>query len=350
MWKKLILIILIVLLAGAAFIGWRFFMSNTNFSEQRKYLYIRTGQAHYEAVLQTMQDSQFVKNPGSFDFLARRMELPEKIKPGRYEIRKNMSLSDIVRMLRNGQQAPVNLVITKLRTREDLAALIGRKFECDSAAVMAFMTNSDTLFKNGFDSNTIMTAVYPNTYTYFWNTTPSAIFKKFFAEYNTVWTPGRKQQAAALQLTPSQAYILASIVEEETRASNEKDTMASVYLNRYYSGMRLQADPTVKFALRNFALKRIYEKHLAVESPYNTYRNAGLPPGPICTPSLNTLDAILRAPKTKYLYFVASPDFSGRHVFSETYQQHLVNARAFQQAQNEQEAIRKAKEDLGTDK
>lgn len=348
MWKKLILTILIILLAGAAFIGWRFFMSNTAFSEKSKYLYIRTAHATYDDAFKTIQDSNFIKNPGSFDFLAHRMDLPEKIKAGRYEIKKNMSLSDIVRMLRNGQQSPVNLIITKLRTKENLAALIGRKFECDSASVMEYMLNADTLQTYGFDANTIIATVYPNTYTYFWNTTPQAIFQKLYAEYRSVWTPQRKEQATQLGLTPVQAYTLASIVEEETRATQEKDTMASVYLNRYNTGMRLQADPTVKFALHDFTLRRIYEKHLMVESPYNTYRVTGLPPGPICTPSLETLDAVLRAPKTKYLYFVASPDFSGRHVFSETYQQHLVNAKAFQKAQDEQQAIKKAKEDTGT--
>lgn len=347
MWKKLILIILVILLAGVAFIGWRFFMSNTAFSEKSKYLYIRTGHATYDEAFKTIKDSQFIKNPGSFDFLAHRMDLPEKIKAGRYEIRKNMSLTDIVRMLRNGRQSPVNLIITKLRTKENLAALIGRKFECDSASIMEYMRNADTLQHYGFDTNTIIATVYPNTYTYFWNTTPQAIFQKLYAEYKTVWTPERIQQATALGLTPVKAYTLASIVEEETRANQEKDTMASVYLNRYNSGMRLQADPTVKFALHDFTLKRIYEKHLVVESPYNTYRVKGLPPGPICTPSLETLDAVLRAPKTKYLYFVASPDFSGRHLFSETYEQHLVNAKAFQKAQDEQQAIKRAKEDTG---
>jgi UPF0755 protein len=349
MWKKLILGLLVILLAGAAFIGWRFFTSNTAFSEKSKYLYIHTGHATYEEVFQTIQDSQLVKNPGSFDFLAGRMDLAEKLKAGRYEIKNGMSLSTIVRMLRNGQQSPVNLVIIKLRTKEDLAALIGRKFECDSASVMDYISNPDTLHFYGFDTNTIMATVYPNTYTYFWNTTPSAIFRKLFSEYKTVWTPERKRQAEQLGLEPIAAYTLASIVEEETRNDEEKDTIASVYLNRYNRGMRLQADPTVKFALHDFALRRIYEKHLTVESPYNTYRNKGLPPGPICTPSLATLDAVLHTPKTNYLYFVASADFSGSHVFSENYEEHLIKARAFQKALDEQQAIKrqKAKEETG---
>lgn len=345
MWKKLILTLLIILLTGAAFIGWRFFTSNTAFSEKSKYLYIRTGHATYDEVLQTIKDSLFVKNPGSFDFLAQRLDLPERIKPGRYEIKKGMSLSDIVRMLRNGRQSPVNLIITKLRTKESLAALIGRRFECDSASVMEYMHNEDTLKHYGFDTNTIIATVYPNTYTYFWNTTPSAIFKKLFAEYKTVWTPARIQQAQALGLTPVQAYTVASIIEEETNNNSEKDTMASVYLNRYHAGMPLQADPTVKFALRDFSLRRIYEKHLLVESPYNTYRNKGLPPGPICTPSLITLDKVLQSPKTKYLYFVVSPDLS-RHIFTENYKDHMVYAREFHKSMD-QRAKRKAKEDTG---
>lgn len=347
MWKKLILIVLIILLAGAAFIGWRFFMSNTAFSEKSKYLYIRTGHATYDEVFQTIKDSQLVNNPSSFDFLAHRMDLPEKIRAGRYEIQKGMSLSDIVRMLRNGRQSPVNLVITKLRTKENLAALIGRKFECDSASVMGYISNTDTLNAYGFDTNTIMATIYPNTYTYFWNTTPSAIFKKLFAEYKTVWTPERVQQATALGLTPVKAYTLASIIEEETQNNSEKDTMASVYLNRYNAGMPLQADPTVKFALRDFSLKRIYEKHLTVESPYNTYRHKGLPPGPICTPSLTTLDKVLQSPKTKYLYFVVSPDLS-RHIFTENYEDHLIYAREFHKSMDERAAKQnKAKEDTG---
>jgi UPF0755 protein len=172
--------------------------------------------------------------------------------------------------------------------------------------------------------------------------------KKLFSEKKNYWNEERKKLAAERKLNETTAYILASIVEEETRDNEEKDTIASVYLNRYYKGMRLQADPTVKFALRDFGLKRIYEKHLAVESPYNTYRNAGLPPGPICTPSIQTLEAVLHAPSTNYLYFVAKSDFSGRHVFSETYEQHLRYAKEFQRALDKQQQIKAAKEDIGS--
>ncbi|NML23652.1 endolytic transglycosylase MltG [Pseudoflavitalea sp. G-6-1-2] len=351
MFKKLIWGTLIVVLLAAAAIGFRFFTSNTPFNSNHKYLYIRTGHATFAEVVKTVQDSNLVSNPGSFEWIGHRMDLDEKIKPGRYEIRKGMSLFSIARMLRNGRQSAVNLVITKLRTRADLASLIGRKFECDSASVMDYMNNKDSMSAYGFDSVSIMTAIYPNTYTYFWNNTPEGIFKKFFAEYKKVWTDERKNKAAALGLTATQAYTLASIVEEETNANEEKGNIASVYYNRYKKGMKLQADPTVKFALGDFSLRRIYEKHLLAESPYNTYRVVGLPPGPICTPQLVTLDAVLNQPATNYLFFVAKSDFSGRHTFSETYEQHLVNAKAFQKALDSVQALKKpAKEDIGTQK
>jgi UPF0755 protein len=237
-------------------------------------------------------------------------------------------------MLKNGHQEPVNLVITKLRTREDLASLAGRKFECDSAAFMAYISSADSLRQFNLDSNTVMTSVFPDTYTYFWNITPSKIFAKLRNNYETFWTPARISQASAHGLNPQTAYILASIVEEETVKKEDKGKIASVYLNRIAKGMRLSADPTVKFALRQFGLKRIYEKHLAVESPYNTYKNAGLPPGPICTPSPQTIDAVITSPNTSYLYFVAKASLDGYSNFAETYQEHLKYAKEYQQALN----------------
>src|SRR5215831_1612939 len=304
MFKKLGLGLLIVIILACAITGWLFFTADTSFSGKSKYLYIETEHASFDEVCQVLKDSNFIKSPASFRFLANRMSLAKKIHPGRYEIRQGMSLFDIVRMLRNGSQAPVNLVITKLRTKEELAAFIGRHFECDSVSVMDYMNNPDTLREYGFDTNTVMAAIYPNTYTYFWNSTPSVIFRKFFAEFKNVWTPERVQEAKQHGLTPTEAYILASIIEEETNNNKEKGEIASVYLNRYRKGMKLQADPTVKFALHDFGLKRIYNKHTAIESPYNTYRYPGLPPGPICTPTLVTLDSVLNSPETNYYYFV----------------------------------------------
>jgi UPF0755 protein len=330
MFRKLITSILIIAVLAATFAGWQFFTANTAFPEKSKYLYIRTGHATWPEVMQTLRDSNLIESPAAFDQLSTRMGVPEKLKAGRYEIKKGMSLMDIARMLRNGSQAPVKLIITKFRTKEQLAGFLGRKMEIDSAAVVSYYT--DSLQPFGFDSNTVMAMLYPNTYTYYWSAPAQTIFDKFYTEYKKVWTDERRNQARKLGLTPVQAYTLASIVEEETAVLEEKDTIASVYLNRLNKGMKLQADPTIKFAMKDFTLKRIYLKYLTVESPYNTYMNTGLPPGPICTPSLQTLDAVLQSPQTNYLYFVAKSDFSGRHVYTETYDQHLKVAKEFQQA------------------
>lgn len=345
---KKILYALAALALVVFIIAVRFFFSNTPFSEKSRDLFIHTGKTSKEDVMKTVEENNLVRNPASFNFLATQMDVWEKIKPGKYKIEKGMSLFKIARLLRNGSQSPVNLVITKLRTKENLASLVGKKFESDSLQFIQFLNNQDSLKKYDLDTNTVMTAIFPNTYTYLWTTQPDGIFKKLFAEYKKVWNDERRKKADTLSLTPATAYTLASIIEEETTYDKEKGLMASVYLNRLNRGIALRADPTVKFALRNFALKRIYEKHLAVESPYNTYRNKGLPPGPICTPSLATLDAVLNAPKTDYLFFVAKKDFSQAHIFTSSYQEHLKYAKEYRQALNllEQQKQKTAREDF----
>ena len=338
--KKIIGIALIIGLLVGAVIGWIFLGSGTGFSASNEALYIRSNAATKGAVLDSLRKNKIITNEGAFSFLASRMNLWSNIKPGKYEIKKGESLLGIVRMLRNGRQTPVNLTIKKIRTKEDLARMAGSKFEFDSTQMLAFLSNADSLKEYNIDPERAMALVLPDTYTYFWNTTPKRVYKKLVDESARFWTEERKKKAESLGLNPVQAYTLASIVEEETNASAEKGNIASVYLNRITKGMPLQADPTVKFALKDFGLKRIYQKHLIVESPYNTYRNQGLPPGPICTPSRKTIDAVLNAPATQFLYFVASPKFDGTHSFSVTYDEHLKKAKEYQQALNNLEASR----------
>jgi UPF0755 protein len=251
-----------------------------------------------------------------------------------------MGLFSMVRMLRNGHQTPVHFTIAKLRTREGLSGMVGRKLECDSIQMLKFSENNDSLAAFGVDSNTFMTLILPNTYTFFWNTTPSAVLKKMAAYSKAWWTPERVRLAEEKGLTPAQAYILASIVEEETNMQSDKGKIASVYLNRMTKGMKLGADPTVKYALRDFEMKQIYFNSLKAQSPYNTYLHAGLPPGPICTPSQQTLQAVLEAPKTDYLFFAARPDFSGYSNFSSTFKEHLTNANEYRKSLHEQISIR----------
>jgi UPF0755 protein len=337
--RSFVLIVALVLIIIASFFAWRLWGPATAFSGERYFLYIRTGM-DYEQVVAELEKDTVLKSPSTFNWLAGRFDYKQNVKAGKYEIKSGMNLIDIIRMLRNGHQIPVHLTIIKLRTREGLASMVGRKFEPDSATVAQFCLNSDSLAQFGVDTNTFMTIIFPNTYSFFWNTSPSAIFKKMYVAYKAWWTPLRRQQAQERGLTPTTAYILASIVEEETNVQADKARIASVYLNRIAQGMRLAADPTVKYALKNFELKRIYEKYTKVESPYNTYRNAGLPPGPICTPSMQTLTAVLESPHTDYLYFVAKPDFSGYSNFAATYKEHLEYAQAYRKALDEQMAIR----------
>ncbi|MEI6945758.1 endolytic transglycosylase MltG [Paraflavisolibacter sp. H34] len=330
--KKIILLLLVLLLLGAAIVGWIFLGPATGFSERKQVLYISSHAATKRAVIDSLQQRAIVKNTSFFTLLADQLDYWKNIKPGKYEVPKGTSLLSLVRMLRNGRQTPVNLVITKLRTRADLARLAGSRFEFDSAVMLQFLITPDSLRSFSIDPATSMALVLPDTYTFFWNTTPHKVYQKLAEESAKFWTAERKAKAGRLGLTPVQAYTLASIVEEETNAQAEKGNIASVYLNRVKTGMPLQADPTIRFALNDFSIKRVYGAHLDVESPYNTYRNNGLPPGPICTPSRKTIDAVLNAPETPYLYFVADSSFNGTHVFSTTYDEHLKKAKAYQEA------------------
>jgi len=338
---KRIFLILFLLFFFAALLGaWLLLGSATGFSGKKATLYISSRAATREAVLDSLRRNKLVTSPRVFDWLAGRLGYWEQVRPGKYEFAGGTSLLTIVRTLRNGSQTPVKLTINKLRTKGDLARMIGNKFETDSAAVMDFLNNPDSMKTFQVDPEQALTIVLPDTYTYYWNNPPRSILRKLADVSSGYWTAARIAQAKKQQLPPTEAYIVASIVEEETNAQKEKGHVASVYLNRLQKGMPLQADPTVKFALGDFSLKRIYEKHLQVASPYNTYRNRGLPPGPICTPSRRTLDAVLQAPSTNYLYFVASPAFDGTHAFSATYAEHLQKAKAYQDALDRQQAIR----------
>jgi len=343
--KRIISVVIIILVAVLSFVAWRVVGPGTGFVEDSYSLYIHTGMT-YEQLLDLLKKDTVVKSPTVFNWVAGRMGYPSGVKAGKYEIKKNTSILNIVRMLHNGRQTPVKIVITKFRTPEGFAGAVGKKMESDSAALAAFLHNGDSLKQFGVDSNSFMAIVLPNTYTYFWNTPPSGILKKMYSAYKAWWTPERVARAEERGLTPVTATILASIVEEETNAQADKGRIASVYLNRMAKGIRLAADPTVKYAMRDFELKRIYDKYLKTESPYNTYLHEGLPPGPICTPSAPTLEAVLNSPKTDYLYFVAKPDFSGYSNFAATYKEHMEYAKAYRDALDKEMAKKAAADSI----
>lgn len=328
--KKIIGFLFMLLLVIAGYCAWQVF-GPTISSPADKFFYIKTG-SNYNEVKTSLKKQNIISGTFFFDKIAGQLKYPNNIKPGKYEIRDNSSLLGLVRMLNSGFQAPVKLVINKLRTKEDLASKIGNNFECDSTEVIRFLMNNDSLKNYKLDTNTVMTAVIPNTYLLKWNTNFKKLFGRLKSEEEKFWTDERLKKASSKNLTTKQVYTMASIVEEETNKPEDKLLIASVYRNRIATGQKLEADPTVKYAMRNFGLKRILRGHLQYESPYNTYRNAGLPPGPICTPSTKTIDAVLDSPETDYIFFVAKPDFKGYSNFASTYAQHLIFAKAYQKA------------------
>ena len=330
---KIALFIFIIVLLAAAGSAFIIFGPNTGAFTQTRYLYIHTG-ATYNNVKTQLKDSGFVASTFSFDLLAKRADYPSRVKAGKYKITPGMSNYHLVRMLRSGSQTPVKLVINKLRTKQDLVNIISANLEADSTQLKQLLADNKYLSEYALDTNTAMCLIVPDTYEFYWNTNADKTLKKLGNYYKEYWTPERKQKAAAHKLTQEQAIVIGSIVEEETNKNDEKGNVASVYINRLRKNMKLQADPTVKFAAGDFTIRRITGAHLQTASPYNTYMFSGLPPGPICTPSKKTIEAVLNAPETQYIYFCAKEDFSGYHRFATNYADHQKNARLYQQALN----------------
>lgn len=328
--KKIIAGIILIVFVIIGFIAFKVFGPAAN-APANKYFYIKTD-ATIEQVKEDLVQQKIISGTSWLNRVAGCLKY-QSVKPGRYEIKDGTSLYKLVKMLKNGQQAPVKMVIIKERTKELFAGKMGKKFdvECDSLEMISFLNNNDSLKKFGVDTITVMSIVMPYTYELNWNTTPSKIMQQFYTAYQKFWTDERKVKADSLHLTQLKVIALASIVEEETNKKADKYNIASTYLNRVKTGMKLQADPTVKFALKNFALKRIVGAYLKTDSPYNTYMYAGIPPGPICTPSIESIEAVLDAPKTDYLYFVASSNFDGTSVFTTNYTDHMKYARLYQQ-------------------
>jgi UPF0755 protein len=340
--KKIIAVVFVGLLGVGAYVGWNVFGGQVK-APTDKYLFIKTG-ATYDEVIKDLHEKGIAKSGYFFDKLMNRAKYKSNIKPGRYEIKDNSSLYSLIKMLKAGDQSPVRLVINKLRLKEDLAGKIGKTFEIDSIEAINFLNNKDSLAAYKLDDDKLLSAIIPNTYELNWNSSIKKIFSKLKSEEEKFWNAERTEKAKAKNLTPMQAYIIASIVEEETNKETDRPLVASVYTNRLQRGEKLQADPTVKFAMKDFALNRILFEHLKFPSPYNTYYTVGLPPGPICTPSSKTIDAVLNAPKTNYMFFVAKPDFGGYSNFAETYAQHQVFAKEYQVALVEYLKKKKLKE------
>ncbi|MCY7349489.1 MAG: endolytic transglycosylase MltG [Cytophagaceae bacterium] len=310
-------------------------MFNTpNLNIERKqdfYLLIPTG-ATYQQVLDSLTKNNTVNDKTSFQFLSKLMKYPELVKVGRYRIRPDMANYAALKMLRSGDQVPLRLTFNNIRVKSDLVHKVGTRFEFDSLS-FARMLDSDSVCRYyGFTPTTIMAMFLPDTYELFWNTTPQKLMGRMKSEYDKFWNPERRRQANLLNLSPIEVSVLASIVEAETKNQIEKPRVAGVYLNRLRKNMPLQADPTVIYALGDFGIRRVLKRQMFFDSPYNTYVHTGLPPGPINLPDPRSIDAVLKAESHNYLYFCASPELNGTHFFASNYEDHLSNARLYQQA------------------
>ncbi|MBR6846741.1 MAG: endolytic transglycosylase MltG [Bacteroidales bacterium] len=296
-------------------------------------LYIPTG-ADFGQVKDSLYANNLIHDRSAFEWIADKKDYPDHVKPGRYILTNGMSNNQLVNTLRGGLQTPVKVTFNNMRDVKMLAGRIGAQIEADSASIASYLDNPQTLEQLGFNAQTIPAMFLPNTYEFYWNTSAEKYVEKMKGEYDKYWTAERLNLAKSTGLSPVQVSILASIVNKETNKTDEMARIAGVYLNRLKSGWLLQADPTLVFAVGDFELKRVLNVHKEVESPYNTYKYAGLPPGPICIPSLESINAVLHAEKHNYYYFCAKEDFSGYHNFAKTLTEHNRNAQRYQKALN----------------
>ena len=286
-----------------------------------------SSRADYRALVDSLLPE--LKHHWAFGVYARRINLAETFKSGHYLLERGMSVIRVARMLKLGMQTPVRVTINNVRIPAQLAQKLAGQIDADSAAIMQALTSDEVARKAGFDSLTLFSMFIPNTYEFYWTVTPEEFVQRMKREYDRFWTPGRDALRERSGLSRLEVMTLASIVYEETRKTDEMPRIAGVYVNRLRKGMPLQADPTVKYAMQDFGLRRILHKHLKYESPYNTYRNKGLPPSPICMPGIDAIDAVLNYEVHDYLFFCARATFDGYHNFARTLREHNANARAY---------------------
>jgi UPF0755 protein len=325
-------------LAGAAFLWTVIFKPNVKIDTSvRIYL---PGNSTFDDLTDTLRNSGALKSERTFLITARLKSYGRSVKPGSYVIEPGMSNNQIVNMLRPGRQSPVNVTFNNIRTLDELAGRIGKQIEADSASLSRFFDDENNYSSDGFTHATLISVFLPDTYQLYWTMDAKDFYRRMLREYKAFWTDERKSLAKAENLTPVEVSILASIIDEEVVKADEKPRIAGVYLNRLRQGIPLQADPTVKFAVNDFSIRRVLDEHLETDSPYNTYKYRGLPPGPVRCASKTGIDAVLHAEKHDYLYFVAKADFSGYHHFSRTLAEHNRYASAYRRELNKRKIYR----------
>ncbi len=304
---------------------------NTNFNNEEAYIYIKSTD-DYSVVRAQLEP--LLKDIESFDVLAEQKKYTSNIKSGKYAIKKGMNNNDIINSIRSNN-IPVKVSFNNLNSLEKLAGRIANQIEADSVSLLEAMSNSNFLNSNGFKSETTLAMYLPNSYELYWNTSAESFRDRMLKEYKSFWNKSRLKKANDIGLNEIQVMTLASLVYEESKASKEQPRVAGLYINRLKLGMPLDSDPTLKFAAyklpeyKNTIIRRVLNVHKEIESPYNTYKNLGLPPGPICMPDLSAVKAVLNCEKHKYIFMCADPKRIGYHKFAKSIAQHNVNARAY---------------------
>ena len=337
--KRIIVLILFIALLTGGYIFYTFYQrtyssilvpeTNTDY-----YFYVPTGMNMNELV-RNLNEEGFISDTAGFRWLARKKNLQNHLNPGRYQLKEGMNQNQLVNLIRSGKQQPIQVVFNRLRRIEDLAGVVSKQIEADSLSIIKLLEDEGFLSENGWNSETLPALFIPNTYEFFWNTSAKAFFNRMMKENKSFWNGKRSRKAKSIGLSPVEVSTLASIVDEETYKVDEMSRIAGVYITRLEKRYKLQADPTVKFAKGDFGMTRVLRKDLEVDSPYNTYKYYGLPPGPIIIPSVTAIDAVLNPDQSGYLYFCAKEDFSGYHNFAKTLKEHNRNAKKYQNALNQ---------------
>lgn len=338
--KFILSAIVIIAIAGLGIFLYIKSIISTGFNIDKTVYVFVDERKNYDDLLHQLDTTAHVSSMENFKRVASFMDLSENLKTGRYAIKPEMNIREAINTLKSGIQTPVKLTFNNIRLKNDLAKRLSAQLMMKETDLQNTLNDQSVATKYGFTPETFVAMFIPNTYEIYWDIKPDALFDRMDKEYKKFWTPDRLQKAENLNLTPIEVTILASIVEEECFFADEYPVVAGLYLNRLKRGQRLQADPTVKFAVGDFSLKRILNKHLEIDSPYNTYQNVGLPPGPIRLPSIKGIDAVLNPAKHDYLYMCAKEDFSGRHNFAVTHAEHERNANRYRAALNQRKIYR----------
>lgn len=345
MFRKVIVALILLGIVGGGYVAFDYYKKiyypNVSLADKKTdFLYIPTGSSMKD-VANLLYEKNYIKNRNSFLWVAEKKNYRNHVHSGKYLLRAQMSNDELINLLRSGEQVPVDVTFNNVRLIEELPGKIARKLELDSTDLLSMLKDETIAQQYGFNVVTFKTMFIPNTYRFNWNTSAEEFIERMAEEYKRFWNEERVAKARAIGLSQSEVTILASIVQAEQQIRpDERPKIAGVYLNRIRKGMRLESDPTLVFALRDFSIKRVLNKDKEIESPYNTYKYKGLPPGPINIPEPNSIDAVLNADRHDYIFMCAKEDFSGYHNFAKNLRQHNINAQKYHRALNERKVMR----------